>query len=86
MPERQSYGGSQRGLSPATGGSKKDSERAITPGAEPVHVSAHFAPPKAKQRHHTHAQLSRGRAATGKKKNLASMHARVLHVQLFPTL
>ena len=48
----------------------KDSERAITSAAEAVRVSPHVVPPgslQAKQLHHLHAQLSLGRAATGKK-------------------
>jgi len=47
--------------SPATRGSKKDSDRAITSAAEAVCVPAHLAPPaslQAKQLHHLHAQLS----------------------------
>jgi len=46
---------------PATRGSKKDSDRAITPAAEAVHVPAHLALPgfpQAKHLHHLHAQLS----------------------------
>ena len=44
-------------LPPATRGSTKDSDRAIIPGAEAVHVPAHFAPPgfpQAKQLRHLH--------------------------------
>ena len=47
--------------SQATRGLKKDYDRAITPGAEAVHVPAHFVPPgssQAKQPCHLHAQLS----------------------------
>ena len=61
---------------PATRGLKKDSDRAITPAAETVHVPAHLAPsgsPQAKQLCHLHAQNSHwGRAATGEK-SLAPM-------------
>ena len=58
---RQSYG--ER--SPATKGSKKDYDRAITLAAEAVHVPAHLAPPgslQAKQLRHLHAQLSLGQS------------------------
>ena len=63
--------------SPATGGSKKDSERAITPAAEAVHVPAHLAPPgslQAKQPHHLHEQLSLGQSGH-RQKSLVFMHA-----------
>ena len=56
---------------PATKGSKKDSERTITPAREAVHVPAHLVPPgspQAKQLHLT----SHWWAAMGKK-SLASM-------------
>ena len=49
--------------SPASRGSEKDSDRAITPGAEAVHVPAHLAPlgfPQARQVCHLYAQLSLG--------------------------
>ena len=48
---------------PATRGLKKDSDRAITPVVEAVHVPAHLAlpaSPQAKQLCHLHAQLSLG--------------------------
>ena len=60
---------------PVTRGSKKDSDRAITP-VEAVCVPAHLVPPgspQAKQLCQLHAQLSLGRSATGKKKCLASV-------------
>ena len=66
---------------PATGGSKKDSDRAITPAAEAVCVPEHLAPPgspQAKQLHHLHAQFSLGQSChrhKKKKKNLASLCA-----------
>ena len=50
---------------PATRGSKKDSDRAITPAVEAVHVPAHLVPPgspQAKQLRHLHAQLSLGQS------------------------
>ena len=59
--------------SPATGGSKKDSDRAITSAAEAVCVPAHLAPPvslQAKQLHHLHAQLSLGQSCHRQKKSL----------------
>ena len=46
-------------------GSIKDSDRAITPAAEAVHVPAHLAPPgsqQARQLRHLHAQLSLGQS------------------------
>ena len=64
-------------LSPATRGSKKDSDRAVTPAAEAVPVPAHLVPPEspqAKQLCQLHAQPSLGRVATGQKKRLVSMH------------
>ena len=51
--------------SPASRGSEKDSDRAITPGAEAVHVPAHLAPlgfPQARQVCHLYAQLSLGQS------------------------
>ena len=51
--------------SPATRGSKKDSDRATTPGVEAVHVSAHLMPPgspQAKQLHHPQTQPSLGQS------------------------
>ena len=72
---RQSYG--ER--SPATKGSKKDYDRAITLAAEAVHVPAHLAPPgslQAKHLCHPHAQFSLGESChRQKKKNLVFMHA-----------
>ena len=44
---------------------KKDSDRAITPAAEAVHVPTHLVlrrVPQAKQLHHLHAQLSLGQS------------------------
>ena len=70
--------------SPVTRGSKKDSDRAITPAAEAIHVPAHLAPPgslQAKQLHHLHAQLSLGQSChrlKKKKKILVFMHAGLL--------
>ena len=52
-------------LSLAIRSSKKDSDRAITPVAEAVHVPAHLVPPgswQAKQLHHRYAQLSLGQS------------------------
>ena len=68
---------------------KRDSDRAITPGAQAVHVPAHLSPPgslQAKQLHHLHAQLSLGQSChrQNKQTNLASIHAGSL--QSFPTL
>ena len=59
--------------SPGTRGSKKDSDRAITPAAEAVHVPAHLAPPgspQAKQLCHLHGQLSLGQSCHRQKKVL----------------
>ena len=47
------------------GGSKKDSDRAITPAPEAVHASVHLAPPgslQEKQLCHLHTQLSLGQS------------------------
>ena len=55
--------------SPATRGLKKDSDRAIPPLTEAVHVPAHLAPPRSlqgKQLSH-HAQLSRAELPQAKK-------------------
>ena len=60
---------------PTTRGSKKDSDRVITPAVEAVCVSAHLAQPgspQAKQLCQLHVQLSLGRAATGN--SLPSVH------------
>ena len=64
--------------SPATRGSKKDSDRAITSVAEAVCVLGHLAlpgSPQAKKLHHLHAQLSLGQSChRQKKKNLVSIY------------
>ena len=68
----------------ATTGSKKDSDRAITPAVEAVRVSEHLVLPaslQAKQLHHLHAQLSLGQSChrlKKKKKILVFMHAGLL--------
>ena len=57
----------------ATRGLKKDSDSAITPVAEAVHIPAHLAPPgspQAKQLHHLHAQLSLGQSCHRQKEVL----------------
>ena len=62
---------------PATRGSKKDSDRAITPAAEAVHVPAHLVPPgalQAKQLRHLHAQLSLGQSCHRQKKSCVYAH------------
>ena len=62
-------------LSTPTRGSKKDSDRTITPAAEAVCVSAQLAlpgSPQAKQLCHLHNQLSLGQSYHGQKR-LASM-------------
>ena len=72
--------------SPVTRGSKKDSDRAITPAAEAIHVPAHLAPPgslQAKQMATFTLDSHWGRAATDKK-SLASM--RTGSLRLCPTL
>ena len=67
-PNRQSYGerlAKETFWSPATRGSKKDSDRAITPAMEAVCVPAHLAlpaSPQAKQLYHLHNQLSLGQS------------------------
>ena len=61
---------------PTTRGSKKDSDRAVTPALEAVHVPAHLAPqgPHKPSSCTTFTLNSHwGRAATGKK-SLVSMH------------
>ena len=58
---------------PATGGLRKDSERAITPAKEAVHVPAHLVPrefPQAKLLCHLHAQPSLGQSYHRQKKVL----------------
>ena len=62
---------------PATRGSKKDSDRAITPVVEAVHVPAHLVPPwspQAKQLCHLHAQLSLGQSCHRQKKSCVYAH------------
>ena len=59
---------------PATIGSKKDSDRAVTSGAEAVCVPAHLVPPgplQAKQLCHLHTQLSLGQSCHRQKKSCA---------------
>ena len=54
------------------GTQKKDSDRAVTPAAEAVPVSAHLVPSgslQAKQLHHLHAQLSLGQSCHRQKKS-----------------
>ena len=61
--------------SPATRGSEKDYDRAITPVAEAVH--AHLVPPEspqAKQLCYLHNQLSLGKSCHRQKKNLVPIH------------
>ena len=56
---------------PAIRGSKKDSDRAITPAVEVVCVPAHLVPPgslQTKQLCHLHAQLSLGQSCHRQKK------------------
>ena len=70
-----SYGerfGKETFLSPATIGLKKDSDRAITPRAEAVHVPAHLVPPGSphlKQLHQLHTQPSLGQSCHRQKKS-----------------
>jgi len=72
----------QRGLlTSATRGSRKDSDRAVTPAEKAFCVPAHLAPPgslQAKQLHHFHAQLSVGKGCHRQKKSLASMRTGLL--------
>ena len=72
---------------PATRGSKKGSDRAITPAAEAVHVPTHLAlpgSPQAKQLCSLHTQPSLGQSCQGGKKScvyahrIASVPARLL--------
>ena len=61
---------------PATRGSKKDSDRAATPEVEEVCVPAHLAlpgSPRAKHLRHLHAELSLGQSCH-RQRSLASMH------------
>ena len=63
--------------SPATRGSGKDSDRAITPAAEAVHVPAHLVPPGSphlKQPHHLHVQPSLGQSCRRQKKKKKVLH------------
>jgi len=72
---------------PATRGSKKDPDQAITPVAEAIHVLAHLAPPRSpqpKQLCHLHAQASQGKSCHRQKRSLSSMHTGLL--QSCPTL
>ena len=69
---------------PATRGSKKDSQRAVTPAEEAVRVRAHLALPgslQAKQLCHLHAQLWWGQSCQGKKKSCVCVR-RFASVQL----
>ena len=62
---------------PATGGSEKDSDRAITPAGEAVSVPAHVVTPgspQAKQLHHLHTQLSLGWSCHRQKKPCVYVH------------
>ena len=69
---------------------QKDSDRAITPAVEAVHVPAHLAPPgslQAKQLCHIHTQLSLGAELPQAKKVLClCAQGRFGHVRLFATL
>ena len=71
----QSYGERQAKeafRSPITRGSKKDSDRAVTPAVEAVCVLAYLAPPRslqAVQLHHLHAQLSLGQSCHRQEKS-----------------
>ena len=70
---------------PAIRGSKKDSDRAITPAVEAVRVSAHLVPPgspQAKQLRHLLAQLSLGQSCHRQKKSPVSMHTGSLQSSL----
>ena len=61
----------------ATKGSKKDSDRAITPAEEAVHVPAHLVPPgspQAKQLRHLHAQLALGQSCHRQKHSRIYVH------------
>ena len=73
----------------ATRGSKKDSDRPITPAAEAVHVPVHLAPPgspQAKQLHHLHTQLSLGQSCHRQKVLCLCAQGHFGQVQLFATL
>ena len=74
---------------PATRGSIKDPDRAITPAAEAVRVPAHLAPPgspQAKQLYLLHAQLSLGHCCQRQKKSCTYAHrvASVVSNSLWP--
>ena len=72
----------------ATRGLEKDSDRAIIPVVEAVHVPAHLVLAgslQTRQLRHLRPQLSLGRAATGKK-SFASMSTGFSSVQLFAAL
>ena len=62
----------QRGLIAATRGWEKDSDRAITPSVEAIHVPAHLTlpgSPQAKQLCHLHAQPSLGQSCHRQEKS-----------------
>ena len=90
----QSYGerlAKEAFCSSATRGSKKDSDRAITPVAESVCVPAYLAlpgSPQVKQLCHLYSQLSLGQSCYMKKKKVLRICAqgRFGYVQLFVTL
>ena len=71
---------------PATRGSKKDSDRAITPVAETVHLPIHLVPPgslQAQQLHHFHAQVSLGQSCHRPKMSCVYVHRVALVVSNF---
>ena len=74
--------------SSGTTGSKKDSDRAITPVVEAICVPAHLAPPgpSAKQLRYLHAQLSLGQSRHRQKISCVYAHSCFGSVQLFVTL
>ena len=56
---------------------KKDSDRALTPMAEAVHIPAHLVPtgsPQAKQLYYLHTQLSLGQNSHRQKKSYMYVH------------
>ena len=74
---------------PATRGSKKDCDRAITPAAEAVHVPAHSALPgslQAKQLGHLHTQLTGAELPQAKKVLRLCSQGRFGRVRLFAAL
>ena len=85
----QSYGerlAKEAFWSPATRGSKKDSERATTPAAKTISVPTHLVSPgsvQANQLYNLHAQHSVGQSCHMQKR-LMAMHSGLL--QSFPTL